>query len=50
MSERSTPADPISKLAGAAVALHELYKSLIEAGFTEPQAMDIVKAALLGKR
>ncbi|WP_157864990.1 hypothetical protein [Streptomyces prasinopilosus] len=44
-----TPADPISKLAGASVALHELYTSLIKAGFTEAQALELVKAALVGK-
>ncbi|PSK48011.1 hypothetical protein B0E38_06488 [Streptomyces sp. 111WW2] len=44
-----TPADPITKLATAAVSLHELYTSLIAAGFTEAQAMEIVKAALVGR-
>ncbi|MFJ2110641.1 hypothetical protein ACIOEX_01710 [Streptomyces sp. NPDC087850] len=41
------PSDPISQLAEAAVQLHELYLSYISAGFTEGQALDMVKAVLL---
>lgn len=41
------PTDPITQLAAAAVQLHELYVSYIEAGFTEAQAFDLVKALLL---
>lgn len=41
-----TPADPITQLAGAAVALHELYASFIRAGFTAEQALELVKAVL----
>jgi hypothetical protein len=44
-----SPADPITKLAAAAVSLHELYRSLMEAGFTSEQAMDLVKAVWVGK-
>ncbi len=40
------PEDPITQLAAAAVQLHELYSSYIEAGFSEPQAFDLVKTIL----
>jgi hypothetical protein len=40
------PEDPITQLAAAAAQLHELYASYIEAGFTEPQAFDLVKTIL----
>ncbi|MFI7010001.1 hypothetical protein [Streptomyces sp. NPDC050145] len=42
------PADPLTSLAEAAVALHELYESLRAAGFTEEQALDLVKSAMRG--
>lgn len=43
------PADPIGKVAAAAVSLHELYTSLCAAGFTQAQAMELVKTILLKK-
>jgi alkylhydroperoxidase family enzyme len=43
------PTDPITKLAGAAAALHELYTELTRAGFSDAQAMELVKAVLLKK-
>lgn len=35
-------AEGFSSLAMSAIALHELYRSYIEAGFTEEQAMRII--------
>jgi hypothetical protein len=40
------PEDPITQLAAAAVQLHELYNSYLAAGFTEPQAFELVKTIL----
>jgi hypothetical protein len=44
-----TPTDPIGKVAAAAVSLHELYMSLCRAGFTQAQALELVKTILLKK-
>ena len=38
------PSDPLTSLAGAAVTMHELYLSLLSAGFTVDQAFELVKA------
>jgi hypothetical protein len=43
-----TPADPISNLLEAAVAIHEMYKRLVEAGFSEGQALRLVGYMLAG--
>lgn len=40
------PADPITELAAAAVQLHEAYSAYVEAGFTEAQSFDLIKAIL----
>jgi hypothetical protein len=40
------PQDPITQLAAAAVQLHELYEAYLSAGFTEAQALELVKATL----
>ncbi|MGW4030762.1 hypothetical protein ACWEFL_15820 [Streptomyces sp. NPDC004838] len=42
-SKPTAPADPVSKLAAAAVALHELYTEYQRAGFTRAEAMELVK-------
>jgi len=42
------PEDPITELAAAAAQLHELYTAYIDAGFTEPQAFDLIKTVMLG--
>lgn len=42
------PSDPITELAAAAVQLHELYEALVAAGFTEDQALDLVRSTMLG--
>lgn len=39
--------EPITELAGQAAQLHELYLAFIQAGFTEAQAFDLVKAILV---
>lgn len=36
------PEDPFSVLSQAATMLHELYESMVKAGFTPQQAMEIV--------
>ncbi|MEU9643609.1 hypothetical protein [Streptomyces sp. NPDC048188] len=43
------PTDPIGKVAAAAVSLHELFTSLCAAGFTQAQAMELVKTILIKK-
>ncbi|WP_289009138.1 hypothetical protein [uncultured Thermomonospora sp.] len=40
------PQDPFTELAKAAIQLHELFKAFLDAGFTEPQAMQLVCTAL----
>lgn len=35
-----------STMSEAAIGIHELFKSMIDAGFTEPQALELVKAVL----
>ncbi|QCX81257.1 hypothetical protein C9F11_38370 [Streptomyces sp. YIM 121038] len=40
------PEDPITELAAAAVQLHEAYTAYLQAGFTEPQAFELVKTIL----
>lgn len=36
------PQDPITDLAAGAAQLHEAYRSYVDAGFTETQALQIV--------
>lgn len=38
------PPDPMTELAGAAAQQHELYLGWIAAGFTEAQALELLKA------
>jgi len=40
----TSPADPLTAMAEAAVALHEVFKSYVKAGFTEAQALTLVAA------
>lgn len=40
--------DPLSPLAEAATAMHEMFESLVEAGFTEWQALVVV--AVMGSK
>lgn len=42
------PPDPITGMAEMAVQIHELYESFVAAGFTEAQALELTKAAMLG--
>ncbi|MFF7329661.1 hypothetical protein [Streptomyces sp. NPDC008150] len=41
------PEDPLTQLAAAAAQLHEVFQAHIEAGFTEQQALELVKTILL---
>ncbi|MER6601210.1 MULTISPECIES: hypothetical protein [Streptomyces] len=41
------PTDPITVLAAAAVHLHEMHQAYVEAGFTEQQALELVKAVIV---
>lgn len=40
------PADPLTDLAAGAAQLHEVYEAFRAAGFTEPQAMQMVCALI----
>ncbi|MEU1800853.1 hypothetical protein [Streptomyces sp. NPDC019937] len=42
----SDPTDPITALAQASAQLHELFESYVTAGFTEHQALELLKALL----
>lgn len=43
MSEQSqSPENPLTQLAAAAAQIHEMFRALIGAGFTEPQALYLV--------
>lgn len=47
MPEPITQPDPLTKLATAAVSMHELYAAWVSAGFTKAEAMELMKALLL---
>lgn len=40
------PQPPLTELAAAAVQQHELYRSWVDAGFTEEQALDLLKTII----
>lgn len=40
------PQPPLTELAAAAVQQHELYRSWVDAGFTEDQALDLLKTII----
>ncbi|GAA2803056.1 hypothetical protein [Streptomyces showdoensis] len=40
------PEDPITQLAAAAAQLHELYLAYVNAGFSELQAFELVRAIM----
>lgn len=42
----NSPQDPLTELAAGAIQLHELFLAQVEAGFTEPQAMQILIAVI----
>ena len=48
VDETPPPADPFTAIAMAAASMHEMYVSLLTAGFTEPQAIYLVGQALTG--
>lgn len=41
------PQSPITELAAAAVQQHELYRSWVDAGFTEDQALQLLAGILM---
>jgi hypothetical protein len=41
------PTDPMTVLSAAATQIHELYQSYVDAGFTEQQALELIKAILV---
>ena len=43
------PVDPISELAAAAARLHELYLAFLNAGFSDVQAFELVKAVVANR-
>lgn len=49
MSDDQMPASPLTALAEGAAQLHELYRSYVEAGFTETQAMQLVCAMVTAR-
>ncbi|MFG2993965.1 MULTISPECIES: hypothetical protein [unclassified Streptomyces] len=48
-SPNDAPTSPLSKLATAAVSLHELYTEYVKAGFTKAEAMELLKALITKK-
>ena len=40
--------DPITELAAAAVQQHEAFRAWVDAGFTEVQALELLKTIVLG--
>lgn len=48
--ENDGPLDPISAMAQAAAAMHELYESYREAGFTEGEAIKLIAAIVIGQQ
>ena len=41
-----TPEDPISELSTGAIQVHELFSAYVNAGFTRPEALDLVLTIL----
>lgn len=48
MADEEMPASPLTELAQGATALHELYRSYREAGFTDSQAMYLIACMVCG--
>ncbi|WP_168712365.1 hypothetical protein [Streptomyces sp. A1277] len=48
--DRITQPDPLTKMAQGAVSMHELYTAWIDAGFTKGEALELLKALLLGQQ
>jgi hypothetical protein len=42
-----TPPPPLTELAAAAVQQHELYRSWVDAGFTEEQALQLLAGIIM---
>ncbi|MFF9146338.1 hypothetical protein ACF1BN_15905 [Streptomyces sp. NPDC014861] len=50
MDQPHTTPSPFTKLAAGAIQIHELYVSLVHAGFTEAQALDLIKHILVNAK
>lgn len=48
MAEQGGPVDPLTQMAAAAVAVHELFVSLMAAGFTRHEALWLTAALTQG--
>ncbi|MFE2106652.1 hypothetical protein ACFXAF_12405 [Kitasatospora sp. NPDC059463] len=46
---RPTPASPVSELGAMAIQMHELFTEYQAAGFTRPEALELVKALLVAQ-
>ncbi|NML55680.1 hypothetical protein HHL19_36325 [Streptomyces sp. R302] len=46
----SDPVSPFTTAATAAIQIHELYQSFVRAGFTEAQALDLVKHLMVNRK
>lgn len=46
MTPKPAPADPFGQLVEAGTAIHEMFRSYVVAGFTEPQALYLVGSLL----
>ena len=46
--ESSEP--PVTQLAAEAALHHEVFRAWVEAGFTESQALDLLKALIIAQR
>lgn len=44
---RITQPDPLTKMATAAVSMHELYTAWIAAGFSRAEAMELMKTLMV---
>lgn len=42
------PVDPMTALREAAVQFHELYLEFVKAGFSQQQAIELLKAQIIG--
>lgn len=45
--DNEIPGDPLTALGGVAVGQHEMFRAWVAAGFTEVQAMELLKAFIV---
>jgi hypothetical protein len=46
VADKDEPTDPITAAQGNAAQTHELFDSYVAAGFTRPEALDLVSALM----